>query len=218
MSNTEDSDSGLSQDSQVAADIMSILASGDEASFSGFSAVAESVHISPPKKRQLMSVVVPPETVKKLKKTSASKPNNERGPDRIGRINQNITLDAYKKKELCPVYTLKYYLKATKKLRKDDYLLASFRTWRKISTSTLARWLKIVLTSSGIDVTKFQAHSFRGASTSAAFSAGITLDTIMKTANWKSAKTFKKFYLTEVEAKGGVKTCKKKFINAVLSV
>lgn len=138
--------------------------------------------------------------------------------DRIGRINQNITLDAYKKKELCPVYTLKYYLKATKKLRKDDYLLVSFRTWRKISTSTLARWLKIVLTSSGIDVTKFQAHSFRGASTSAAFSAGITLDIIMKTANWKSAKTFKKFYLREVEAKRGVKTGKKKFINAVLSV
>ncbi|CAG2251887.1 unnamed protein product [Mytilus edulis] len=138
--------------------------------------------------------------------------------DRIGRINQNITLDTYKKKELCPVYTLKYYLKATKKLRKDDYLLVSFRTWRKISTSTLARWLKIVLTSSGIDVTKFQAHSFRGASTSAAFSAGITLDIIMKTANWKSAKTFKKFYLREVEAKRGVKTGKKKFINAVLSV
>ncbi|CAC5426543.1 unnamed protein product [Mytilus coruscus] len=38
--------------------------------------------------------------------------------DRIGRINQNITLDAYKKKELCPVYTLKYYLKATKKIAK----------------------------------------------------------------------------------------------------
>ncbi|VDI16181.1 Hypothetical predicted protein [Mytilus galloprovincialis] len=82
MSSTEDSDSGLSQSSQVAADIMSILASGDEASFSGFSAVAdESVHFSPPpKKRQLKSVVVPPETVKKLKKTTASKQNNERGP------------------------------------------------------------------------------------------------------------------------------------------
>ncbi|CAG2236723.1 unnamed protein product [Mytilus edulis] len=44
------------------------------------------------------------------------------------------------------------------------------------------------------------------APTSAAFSAGITLDIIMKTANWKSAKTFKKFYLREVEAKRGVKT------------
>ncbi|CAC5422485.1 unnamed protein product [Mytilus coruscus] len=41
MSNTEDSESRLSQDSQVAADIMSILASGDEASFSGLSAVAD---------------------------------------------------------------------------------------------------------------------------------------------------------------------------------
>ncbi|CAC5414349.1 unnamed protein product [Mytilus coruscus] len=60
---------------------MSILASGDEASFSGFSQVAESVHMSPPKKRKLMSVVVPPETVKKLKETSAGKQNNERGPD-----------------------------------------------------------------------------------------------------------------------------------------
>ncbi|VDI57583.1 Hypothetical predicted protein [Mytilus galloprovincialis] len=59
MSSTEDSDSGLSQSSQVAADIMSILASGDEASFSGFSAVADE---------------------SKLKKTTASKQNNERGP------------------------------------------------------------------------------------------------------------------------------------------
>ncbi|CAG2218547.1 unnamed protein product [Mytilus edulis] len=86
MSSTEDSDSGLSQSNQVAADIMSILASGDEASFSGFSAVAdESVHFSPPKKRQLKSVVVPPESVKKLKKTSTSKQNNERGPDILDR-------------------------------------------------------------------------------------------------------------------------------------
>ncbi|CAC5358376.1 unnamed protein product [Mytilus coruscus] len=93
-------------------------------------------------------------------------------------------------------------------IQKKSIPLHQMKTWRKISTSTLARWLKIILTSSGIDVTKFQAHSFRGASTSAAFSAGITLDTIMKTANWKSAKTFKKFYLREVEAKGGVKTLK----------
>jgi hypothetical protein len=30
--------------------------------------------------------------------------------------------------------------------------------------------------------------------------SGVTLNDIMKTANWQSAKTFKKFYLRETEA------------------
>ena len=141
--------------------------------------------------------------------------NSLQKTDKQGKITCSITVNAYKKKELCPVYTLKQYLKRTQSLRKDNNVLVSFKTLHKISTSTLARWLKIILQSSGIDINKFQAHSFRGASTSAAFNAGITLKTIMKTANWQSAKTFQKFYLREVETK---KAKAKNFSNAVLSV
>jgi uridine kinase len=54
-------------------------------------------------------------------------------------------LNKYEKKELCPVYTIKKYLERTKKIRKSNKVLISLRTRQKDSTSTLARWLKIVI-------------------------------------------------------------------------
>ena len=50
----------------------------------------------------------------------------------------------------------------------------------------------------GIDISKFSAHSFRGASTSKALGAGVSLKDILETANWASAKTFYKFYFKDV--------------------
>jgi hypothetical protein len=46
---------------------------------------------------------------------------------------------------------------------------------------------------SGIDISKFPAHSFRGASTSKALGAGVSLKDILEIANWASAKTSYKF-------------------------
>lgn len=86
----------------------------------------------------------------------------------LGRTAQTIVLNKYEKKELCPVYcTIKKYLERTKKIRKSNKVLISLRTRRKDSTSTLARWLKIVLKSSGIDSSVFKTHSFRRPSVSA---------------------------------------------------
>jgi hypothetical protein len=50
----------------------------------------------------------------------------------------------------------------------------------------------------GIDISKFFAHSFRGASTSKALEAGVSLKDILETANWASAKTVYKFYFKDV--------------------
>lgn len=46
---------------------------------------------------------------------------------------------------------------------------------------------------SGIDDTIFSAHSYRSASTSAAFAGGVQLKVILETANWVNAKTFYTF-------------------------
>lgn len=116
---------------------------------------------------------------------------------KINNVVYRVKIDKFEQKELCPVYTLKFYLDKTKECRKCKNLLISFRTFNKITTSTLARWLKSVLSLSGIDSSKFKAHSYRGAATSAAFMSGVTLNDIMKTANWQSARTFKKFYLRD---------------------
>ena len=46
----------------------------------------------------------------------------------------------------------------------------------------------------GIDTSIFKGHSFRGASTSKAVTRGVSLEDVLKTADWKNAGTFAKFY------------------------
>ena len=94
----------------------------------------------------------------------------------------------------CVVNTLQSYIKRTKDLRKSDRLLISHRLFFQVTSSTIARWLKEVLSLSGIDTSVFSAHSYRGASTSKVFSLGLLLSDIMKTANWTCTKIFFRFY------------------------
>ena len=93
------------------------------------------------------------------------------------------------------MHTLLYYVDRTKSLRDSQQLLISYCSFKAVTSSTVARWLKEVLKHSGIDVSQFKAHSFRSAAVSAAFAKGCSLQTILKTADWTSAKNFKKFYL-----------------------
>lgn len=140
-------------------------------------------------------------SVPSLMKTS--KPGSHTSP---------VEFHSFHDKKLCVVTTIKHYIKITGKTRKSTKLLVSFKTHKSISTSTLARWLKLVLMYSGINTRMFQAHSFRGASSSAAYKAGVSLESIMKTANWAHAQTFYKFYLRKTN--NDTHGC---FSNAVLS-
>ena len=121
-----------------------------------------------------------------------SRPNN---------LNQSVIIAPFQKKEICPVVTLRYYILKTKNKRKSTKLFISFKTFKAVTSCSVARWLKTVLMQSGIDVAKFKAHSFRAASTSAAKRAGLSVHEILKTANWSSAQTFKKFYYRNLESK-----------------
>lgn len=105
-----------------------------------------------------------------------------------------LCIEHFKEEELCPMHTLLFYLRKTKKFRKTYKVLISYKTFQSVSTSTIARWLKTVLTYSGINTCVFKAHSFRAATTSAAFDRGCSLDHILKTADWKNDKNFYKFY------------------------
>ena len=51
----------------------------------------------------------------------------------------------------------------------------------------------------GINPDIFGAHSTRGASASAAARGGITLEDILKAANWSSESVFQKFYHKQVD-------------------
>ena len=69
------------------------------------------------------------------------------------------------------------------------------RPHKPVTTDTLARWIKSVLRSSGIDTSVFKAHSVRSASSSHAYARGVPIADILRTADWTNEKTFRKYYL-----------------------
>ena len=113
--------------------------------------------------------------------------------------NYMLELLHFDDEKLCVMHTVLHYINRTKVQRKSQQLLLSYCSYKRVTSSTVARWLKEVLLNSGIDIDKSKAHSYCSAAVSAAFSRGCSLDLILKTADWSSAKNFKKFYLREIE-------------------
>lgn len=98
---------------------------------------------------------------------------------------------------ICPATTLKDYIFKTKELRghNSNLFLTCKRPIRNATAQTISKWIKGVLSDSGVDTSRFRAHSTRHASTSAASAAGVSLDIIRKTAGWSStSNVFAKFY------------------------
>ncbi|XP_074641235.1 uncharacterized protein LOC141898985 [Tubulanus polymorphus] len=72
----------------------------------------------------------------------------------------------------------------------NSKLLISFvRPYKPVSTDTLSRWIKNFLSTAGVDISVWSAHSTRDAAASKIYTAEVSLDVIMKGANWKSADT-----------------------------
>ena len=96
--------------------------------------------------------------------------------------------------QLCPVVALKTYEKRTQLLRGKEtkLLVAMIKPHKAISSSMVARWLKLLLEALGIDTSIFSTHSVRGASSSVAASTGISTAEILKAANWSSEFVFQR--------------------------
>lgn len=117
----------------------------------------------------------------------------------IGRNQPHLFLPFFRDKpQVCPATAIIDYRNVTKNYRTIDManLIMTFkRPYKKATSQTISRWIKDILTESGINTSIFKAHSTRHASTSAASRRGINIDLIRKTAGWsdKSA-TFARFY------------------------
>ena len=68
------------------------------------------------------------------------------------------------------------------------------RPHRPVKPATVGHWLKRIMTLSGIDTGIFSPHSTRGAATSKARAAGVSVPDILRAADWSSVSTFKRFY------------------------
>lgn len=114
--------------------------------------------------------------------------------DKPGQVFGNVCLYKYPVRELCVYETLNYYISTTEKLRNSTKLLVSFiKSHRAMTSSTIWRWIKIVLGQAGTDTERFSGHSTRCASTRKAL-LSVSTDVILATAGWTEESTFRKFY------------------------
>ena len=63
----------------------------------------------------------------------------------------------------------------------------------------IARWLRTILKEAGIDSFIVGGHFTRGVSASASARGGVTLEEILKEANWSSESVFQRFCHKEVD-------------------
>jgi len=114
-------------------------------------------------------------------------PSDLRKQDRPGHKRMAVIVPAFEGDSLiCPLQCLTSYIGRTSPLRsesKEGPLFISFlKPHKLVSSASVARWLKSVLSSAGIE--GFTAHSTRGAGTSKAALSGLSMQEIMRLADW----------------------------------
>ena len=119
---------------------------------------------------------------------------------RPGYKNPQIVLKSFSDVDICVVTYMLAYIRRTRSVRTSPTLFISFKKpFNTVSKATLARWVKCVMISSGIDVSIFKPHSIRGASTSAALRGGAPVEDILASAGWTNNNVFAKYYQRSVQ-------------------
>lgn len=97
---------------------------------------------------------------------------------------------------LCVVQTYQAYRARTKSIRKQHtkLFLSTLKPHNPVHRDTLSHWVKSVLSLSGIDLSIFCPHSTRAASSSAAVTAKVPINSILRSAGWSQQSTFRRFY------------------------
>ena len=102
---------------------------------------------------------------------------------------------------LCFVKTLQEYILRTKQFRegkdddhKDRLFITTMGGHSPVRSATITRWIKSALTKAGVDTSIFKAHSVRGATTTAAALAAISIPEILEAGDWSSQSVFERFY------------------------
>ena len=84
----------------------------------------------------------------------------------------------------------------------DEFFLCYRKPHGPATNDTLARWVKMVLHSSGVNLDTFTAHSCRSASTSKAAATGVPLEKILMAGQWSTSSTFYTFYRKDIVVTG----------------
>ena len=96
---------------------------------------------------------------------------------------------------LCVVENLLQYKQKTEHLRQCPNLFVSYiKPHKAVSSDTISRWCKGMLSDAGITPDLFTPHSSRSAASSKSLLAGIPICDILKHAGWRSERTFASRY------------------------
>lgn len=116
-------------------------------------------------------------------------------------------------RRLCVFTVLKEYLMRTAQARSNSQKLfiSYVKPFKAVSRETISRWIKTVMSKSGINLKSYSSHSARSAVVSKAFHNLIPVECILRRAGWTSEKTFAKFYKKPIESD------EQRFQRAVLS-
>ena len=102
---------------------------------------------------------------------------------------------------ICVLRCLQSYISRTNIFRplvdpatNQQLLISYHRPHKPVQSCTIARWIKSFLGSAGIDTSIFKGHSTRSASTSKARVGGISLEDVLKMADWTGPSSFLRFY------------------------
>lgn len=108
----------------------------------------------------------------------------------------------HENKAICPATAIEDYINMTNNIRSmttNNLILTYKRPHKPATSQSISRWIKQVLSASGVNVSTFSAHSTRHAATSTASASGVSLDIIRKTAGWTSkSQSIAKFYHRQI--------------------
>jgi len=123
---------------------------------------------------------------------------------------KTVKCPSFRDKALDVRHYVKQYIKRTEKYRdlavqngskRPSKLFISFRKpYKQVTSQTIARWVKSVMSNAGINTSYFKAHSTRGAASSAAIHQGATLTQVLQLGDWSSNTTFTKFYCRHTDS------------------
>ena len=107
-----------------------------------------------------------------------------------------IKIKAFEQKSIDPVHYIVTYIERTKKMRGDipQLFITSKGPVKPIARNTAKRWVREVMSQSGINTDEFGPGSVRGASSSKGSSSGASLEEILGAGGWSSASVWQKNY------------------------
>ncbi|WAQ96537.1 UBP34-like protein, partial [Mya arenaria] len=116
---------------------------------------------------------------------------------RKGKVNPILKLNRYTlDSEICVYSTIAECIEQTSGLRNGvrQLIISYIKPHKPVVSTTISRWIKFVLKSSGIDIDKYSSHSTRSAASSKVKASGLPISEIMKVAGWSTDTTFARSY------------------------